>query len=169
MTTTQQQQQQPLGPNDFISLAAIGVNGSKRDTYTQVFNGLGQPLDDKGNPVEGPGLVLQHAVAAAASAPVFPEQDYRNAMASGNVEEAQRLASAFAAAVQAAKSSGSYVSQQRSLLDAVCQHLEAVRGWSTQDGDHFVYSPDNFAMSERTLENGARFISVSQQAKFGAR
>jgi len=160
-----------LTANDFISLVAIGVNGEKKESINDRFNGLGEPITQNGTvDPSRPHLPLEALSAGmTGSIPVFPREEFDDAIANGDMAEAQKISSTFAAVVAQAQASGQSVSQQQTLLNAVCQYLEAIYGWSQQDGSHFVYKRSSFAMSDKELPNGSRLVSVTQQATFGAR
>lgn len=155
------------GANDYISVAAVGVNGHKKNSIVGRFNGLGQAIDKNGVLVTGEVGLNMGSVSVGAGVPTFPQAAYTDAVSSGDMDRAQEIAEEFSAALAAAKASGAAKSTQTGLLDAVCQWLEGVHGWSQKDGNHFVYKREGFAMQEKTLTNGSRFISVTQQATFG--
>jgi hypothetical protein len=146
---------------DTIILNAIGVNGTKRDTVAARFNGFGQPIDEAGQVVSGEPLPLP------TSGQVKPSVDVEAVKAlleAGDFSGAQAL---LQAAHQAAsESAGEGGDDVDVLVRATTEYLKA-RGWDTEDGEHFVFDPDEMVVTFLG-EEPKRIIAITQRAVFGA-
>lgn len=161
-----------MNQQDIIMLSVVGTNGSTRQqrTIATRFNGLGEELNNQGQPVVGGARLRGLPTGASASAPSFPIDSYTTAIGKGTAgaAEARAILQAHEQKVAAwEKESGGGATTQ--VASAALLYLKEVHDFSIEadDSKRFVVKRENIDVSVQDLPDGRSLYTVAGTAVFG--
>jgi hypothetical protein len=155
---------------DLIMLNVTGTNGTTRNqkTISRRFNGLGQDLDDNGQP-SGKADVLRNLPidGQSSKAPDFPTAAFVEAQAKGDAATLKQIQIAYAEQFSQWEKSQGGGNENLQVAKSALEYTKEFHGFREEDGDHFVMKLENLDVVTTTLKDGRTLYTVAGTAVFG--
>lgn len=156
---------------DLIILNVTGTNGVSRNqkTISKRFNGLGQVLDDNGQPTGAADKLRNLPTGEVALPPAFPGDAFGAAQLRGDVAKMRSIQDAYGQQLAAWERSTKGGNEAVQIAKSALEYAKEFHAFSDRERDDaFIMKLENIDVTQTKLADGRTLYTVAGTAVFGA-